>query len=87
MIATMLLAMFAMAGAQGAEARCLDRAEAVSLPGPGEPEALLAGIDHLAEGELQPLEVELAVLGAHLGEEAQELLATLLGASRGSPWR
>lgn len=65
-------------GTQRSEARCLDGAEAVCLTRPPEAVALSAGIDDLAQRAAQVVEVDLAALGARLGEEPQELFAPLL---------
>ena len=72
------------AGTQGAEAGRLDGAEAVGLARPAHAVALLAHVDRLAERQLEAVEIELAALGAHLGEQAQQLLLPLLGDVEGA---
>ena len=67
------------AGAQGAQARRLDGLEAVGLARPVHAVALLAHVHGFAQGQLQPLKVDLAALGADLREQAQQLLPLLLG--------
>jgi hypothetical protein len=66
------------ARSQSTQARGLDGAEAIALAGPVHAVAFAANLDGLTERELEPLEVDAPVLGAHLGEDAQELLALLL---------
>ena len=60
-------------GKERAEARGLDRLEAVGLAGPGQAVALLARIDRRPARPLELVEIDLAVLRSGLREQAEQL--------------